>query len=152
MKKLSSDAERFNRITQFLGRISQKRHLNMVTYILTWLLAKLTILSRKGQPKNSVEDITKEWLRMFPDGICSIEKFEDKSGYGLVHADCSLVGTGNVSACYKMMNYDREMIKKLGGTLTVIESRANPAVKDFCKVIIRASNDRRVDLIPAHQI
>ncbi len=152
MQKLSSDAKRFNRITQFLGRISQKRHLNIVTYILTWLLAKLTILSRKGQPKHSVEGITKEWLRMFPQGICSIEKFEDKTGYGLVHADCSLVGTGNVDACYKMMNYDREMIKMLGGTLTVIESRANPEVNHCCKVAIRASSDRRADLIPAHQI
>jgi len=152
MQELSRDAKRFNRITQFLGRISQKNYLNLLTYTLTWLLAKLTILSRKGKSKSSVEGMTNEWLRMFPEGICSIEKVEDGTGYGLVHADCSLVGTGDVNACYKMMNYDREMIEKIGGTLTVLESRANPAITQCCKVAIRPLNDQRTDLIPAHQI
>ncbi len=150
MRELSKDAKRFNRITQFLGRLAQRPHHGVTTWLLTTLLAKLTLLSKKGSKQGTPEAITEEWLRMFPRGICSLDRIEDGTGYGLVHADCSLVGTGNVQACYKMMNYDRELIKKLGGTLTVVESRADPAVTKHCRVAIRPIGDKRTDLIPAH--
>lgn len=152
MAGISRAAKRFNRITRFLGRLATRSYLSWLTQALTTALAKITVASKKGRKKETVEEITEEWLRMFPKEICSIEKIEDDTGFGQVHADCLLVGTGDVKACYKMMNYDRKMVSAFGGELTVIESRANPNVKGCCKVAIRKINDYRKDLIPAHQI
>ncbi len=150
MTELSKDAKRFNNVTRMLGRMAQQDYLDPILKLLTVSLAKVTFKSRKGRKRESVEGLTKEWLRMFPREICSIEKIEDDTGYGLVHADCSLVGTGNVKACYKLMEYDRAMVEAMGGTFVVLESRANPAIKRRCKVAIRKRSDSRKDLIPAH--
>ena len=152
MKKQSRAAQRFNRVTQYLGRIARKPWLDPVTNMMTRSLAHLTLATKRGQAQVTVEGITREWLRMFPPEICSIEKVEEETGYGLVHADCSLVGTGDVQACYKLMEYDRALVKKMGGKLLVIESRANPLVKGSCRVAIRKVDDARNDLIPAHLI
>jgi len=152
MIEQSKDAKRFDGILKFVGPIARKPSLAIITKTLMVSLAKLTIVSRKANKKESIQALTKEWLRMFPRETCSIEKVEDETGYGLVHANCPLVGTGDVAACYKMMEYDRALMRKIGGKLTVIESRANPNVKGACKIAIRKLDDKRNDLIPAHLI
>lgn len=152
MVEQSKDAKRFNGVLKLVGPIARKPALAVVTKMLMLGLAKLTIASKKAKKRESTQDLTEEWLRMFPRETCSIEKVEDETGYGLVHAKCPLVGTGDVAACYKMMEYDRALMRKIGGELTVIESRANPNVKGACRVAIRKLNDRRDDLIPAHLI
>lgn len=152
MVEQSKDAKRFDRVLKLVGPIARKPSLAIITKTVMVGLAKLTIASRKAKRKESTQDLTKEWLRMFPRETCSIEKVEDETGYGLVHANCPLVGTGDVSACYKMMEYDRALMRKIGGELTVIESRANPNVKGACKIAIRKLDDKRNNLIPAHLI
>jgi len=152
MVEQSKDAKRFNGVLKLVGPIARKPALAFVTKTLMLGLAKLTIASKKARKRESTQDLTEEWLRMFPRETCSIEKVEGETGYGLVHANCPLVGTGDVAACYKMMEYDRALMRKIGGELTVIESRANPKVKGACRVAIRKLNDRRDDLIPAHLI
>jgi len=148
----SKEARRFDGVLKFVGPIARQPVLAPVTKMLMFALAKLTIASRKAEEKASVQDLTKEWLRMFPRETCSIEKIEGDTGYGLVHANCPLIGTGDVAACYKMMEYDRVLMKKIGGQLTVIESRANSEHTNACRVAIRKNDDNRTDLIPAHII
>lgn len=148
----SKEAKRFDGVLKFVGPIARNPALALVTKMLMFTLAKLTIASRKAQAKASIQDLTKEWLRMFPQEICSIDKIEGDTGYGLVHANCPLVGTGDVAACYKMMEYDRVLMKKIGGQLTVIESRANSEHANACRVAIRKMDDNLADLIPAHII
>ena len=148
--KLSGAAKRFNLITQFIGKLARRSSLDIFTSMLTKSLAKGTVILYRGKPRTSVEEITHEWRRMFPKEICSVEKVEGDTGYGLVHADCSLVGTGDVKACYKMMEYDRAIIERLGGQLVVLESRANPKVQGRCRVAIRKKGVSTEDLIPAH--
>jgi len=152
MVEQSKDAKRFDGVLKLVAPIARKPALAFITKTLMVGLAKLTIASRKAKRRESTQELTKEWLRMFPRETCSIDKVENETGYGLVHANCPLVGTGDVAACYKMMEYDRALMRKIGGELTVIESRANPNVKGACRVAIRKLDDKRDDLIPSHLI
>ena len=43
-----------------------------------------------------------------------------------------------------------DSLKKIGGMLIVLESRADPKTKDCCQVAIRKHNDFRNDLMPVH--
>ena len=141
---------RFENILKLTGPIARNTRLNLVTKYWMRALAKLTLLTNTGRQKNTVGDIADEWLRMFPKEINTLGKVRDNTAYAQVHANCPLVGSGDTHACFRMMEYDRALLKKIGGELTVIASRANPRVSGPCQVAIRKQGDKRADLIPAH--
>ncbi|MEL6250907.1 MAG: hypothetical protein AAFR87_02750 [Bacteroidota bacterium] len=57
---------------------------------------------------------------------------------------------GNVETCYKLMNYDRKLMKKSGGELIVLESQSNSG-KNFYRLAIRPQGIDTQDLIPTHK-
>lgn len=140
----------YKRINGFTGPLSRTRH-HWRTKAIARILAHYTWLKNKGRPNATVEGIAEEWRRMFGlNRFWKIEKIENDTAICEIHFECSLEKTGDVQACHRLMEYDRALLDKIGGTLVVLESRADPKVKGCCKVAIRKRDDERTDLIPAH--
>ena len=140
----------YKRVNRFTGPLSRTRH-HWRTEVIARILAQYTWRKNNGKPKNAVADIAEEWRRMF--GLNQYWKIKQIAGdtvYAEIHFECALEKTGDVNACYRLMEYDRALLKKIGGQLVVLESRADPAVRGGCKVAIRKLDDQRKDLIPAH--
>lgn len=140
----------YRRINGFTGPLAHTRH-HWRTRWIAGLLARFTWWRNKGRPQHSVAGAAAEWRRMFGlDQFWKVVKIEDDTAFAEIHFPCSLEGSGDVGACHRLMEYDRALLRKIGGELTVLESRADPAVRGCCKVAIRLKGDARDDLMPAH--
>ncbi len=88
---------------------------------------------------------------MFPSKETNyIKSIEHASAYAEVRIQCPLRGTGDATACYRLMEYDRAMLEKIGGQLVVLRSQAEPGV-EVCEVALRLQGANTDDLIPAHK-
>jgi hypothetical protein len=114
-------------------------------------LGRLT-LSIKGYTKaDKPESIAIGWQKLFPGTSKDfpITQIDNKTAYAEIHVNCPLRGTGDAKACYHLMEYDRFMVKKIGGEFVVLESQAVTG-KTFCRVAIRKKGDSTEDLVPAY--
>lgn len=113
-------------------------------------LAQWTWWNHRGQPQQGVGAIAAEWRRLFGlPAFWRILRVEDETAHCEIHFPCALEGSGDVAACHRLMEYDRALVKKIGGQLVVLESRADPRVTGCCKVAIRRTGDALGDLVPA---
>ena len=78
-----------------------------------------------------------------------LTKIEGDTAYAEVHSECALRGSGDVGACFRMMEYDREIMRKVGGELVILESQASPG-RTFCTVAMRRKGASMADFTPAH--
>lgn len=153
MRKKLSSLSTFVNILRILAFFSQKRIFNKFTFWITEKNAKLNIRLNKPKPVNNVSDLAKTWKKLMPkDGqnLFKITKVSENTAYAEIHLHCPLRGTGNVEACYKLMNYDRTLMEKVGGELVVLESQSNSG-KNFCSLAIRKKGQNMNDLIPAYK-
>jgi hypothetical protein len=110
----------------------------------------VTLKMRKAQAQSTVEDVGNEWQRMFPSRKdVPITGVENDTVYAEIHMPCPHRGTGNVEGCYRMMEYDRKMLERIGGQLVVLRSQAEPGV-EVCQLAIRKVDVPVDDLVPAH--
>ncbi|MEM9461892.1 MAG: hypothetical protein AAGF11_47475 [Myxococcota bacterium] len=131
-----------------LARSSRHR----VTRWLTRSLAVFTLAVRGGRRKNDVRAVGNEWQRMFPSGkMVPIVGIDDTTVRAEIHTKCPLRGTGDTAACYRMMEYDRRLLERIGGQLVVLRSQAEPG-RTHCEVAIRVAGAPVADLIPAHRL
>lgn len=116
-------------------------------------LALFTWMRNGGQRQQETLAIAEEWRRLFglPE-FWSIAQLEQDTAYCEIRFPCSLEGSGDVAACQRLMEYDRALLRRIGGQMVVLQSRADPTVRGACKVAIRRLEDRRDDLIPARQL
>jgi hypothetical protein len=100
---------------------------------------------------HDIEGVGKEWKRMFPlEQMQKITTVDEDTVYAETHTWCPLRGTGDVQACYRMMEFDRCMLETIGGQFVVLRSQAEPGVK-VCEIAIRESGKSTKDLIHAHE-
>ena len=66
MQKRLLSLRTFQKILNIGGYFARKPYFNLVTRTMMRLLADLTIKLKAGQKKEALEDIGKEWQRMFP--------------------------------------------------------------------------------------
>jgi len=153
MKKLLEKLIVFRITLRFLAFFSRRKVFDGFTLWATSKTARLNLLLNKaGKGKNTME-LAKIWQKLMPpDGkeYFKIKEVDEQTAYTEIHLHCPLRGTGNVEACYKLMNYDRKLMKKSGGELIVVESQSNSG-KDYCRLAIRAQGKDTSDLIPAHK-
>lgn len=149
---MSTDAKKialYRRVNGFTGPLARTRW-HWRTRWMARLLAQWTWWKNDGRSRQGASAIAKEWQRLF--GLPQYWHIEGLSK-GTVHCEilfpCSLEGSGDVAACHRLMEYDRALVKKIGGQLVVLQSRADPQVTSGCKVAIRSLDDTRNDLIPA---
>ena len=129
---------------------SSRPWLNFVTRPFMRGLGAVTMRMRRAQPQTTVEEIGREWQRMFPSrtGV-PITRVENDTVYAEIHIACPHRGTGNVEGCYRMMEYDRKMLEGIGGQFVVLRSQAEPGV-EVCRVAMRKADLSVDDLMPAH--
>lgn len=141
----------YKRVNGFTGPLSRTRH-HWRTKVFANALALYTWISKKGQPKSTVGDISEEWRRMFGlNRFWKIKSIDNDTAYCEIHFECALEKTGDLQACHRLMEYDRALLGKIGGQLIVLKSRADPQVTGCCTVAIRKRGDTRTDLIAAHR-
>lgn len=141
----------YKRVNGFTGPLSRTRK-HWRTKVIAKILAQYTWLKNRGQRQATVGDMAEEWRRMFGlNRFWKIEKVENDTAYCEIHFACSLEKTGDLQACHRLMEYDRALLRHMGGQLVVLESRADPSVTGGCKIAIRKHDDPRVDLVAAHQ-
>lgn len=153
MKKILEKQSVFSTTLRFLAFISQRKIFNGLTYWLTSQSARLNILLNKPKVAEEVNELAQTWQDLMPPNgkkYFPIKEIDGETAYTEIHLRCPLRGTGNVEACYKLMNYDRKLMEKTGGQLIVLESQSNSG-KNYCRLAIRKKGADVEDLIPAHQ-
>ena len=114
------------------------------------IFGSITMLLMRARPQTDLEHVGLEWQRMFPSSKdVPITGLDNDTVSAEIHINCPHRGTGNVEGCYRMMEYDRKMLEKIGGQLVVLRSQAEPGVK-VCQLAIRKKGVSMADLIPAH--
>ncbi len=114
------------------------------------ILARITIFAKNIKHADNLSDLGRQWQRGFPSAKqVPIKEINDSTVFAEIHTPCPLRGTGDVQACYRMMQYDREIVNKAGGQFVVLESQATLG-NTHCAVAIRKKRDDVSDLTPAH--
>jgi len=131
--------------------IPNRLKLKRFTQFLMRLNAKLVLILKQGKRMYDIEEIGKEWKRMFPlEQMQKITHVNEDTVYAETHTWCPLRGTGYVQACYRMMEFDRCMLETIGGQFVVLRSQAEPGVT-VCEIAIRKLGKSTKDLIHAHE-
>ncbi|MEO0895653.1 MAG: hypothetical protein AAFY71_04615 [Bacteroidota bacterium] len=152
MKKLLEKQIVFSASLKVLAFLAQRKGFDKLTGWATAQAAKLNLLLNRPTSGSSVEELAHTWQELMPpDGrkYFPIKEIDEQTAYTEIHLHCPLRGTGNVEACYKLMNYDRTLMANTGGELIVLESQSNSG-KKYCKLAIRVKGADTDDLTPAH--
>ena len=152
MKKYLEKLIVFTSTLKILAFFSKRPYFDTLTKWATSQVAKLNILLNRPAKANSPEALAQAWQDLMPpDGkeYFKIVEISADTAYTEIHLHCPLRGTGDVNACYKLMNYDRKLAEQIGGQLIVLESQSNSG-KSYCKLAIRQADAEVDDLIPAH--
>lgn len=152
MKKIIEKQLVFSIMLEFLSLISKWEISNRWIKPMTTFFARVNLKLNKPVKANDVRKLAETWkMLMPPDGqdYFKISTITEDTAFVEIHLKCPLRGTGKVHTCHSFMNYDRELVKNIGGNLIVLESQSNSG-KAFCKIAIRKSEDKVDDLIPAH--
>lgn len=140
----------YKRINGFTGPLS-RTNFYLRTKIIARILAHISLFKNKARRRETVGEIAEEWCRMFGlPQFWIIDRVEDETAYCEIRFDCSLEKTGDLQACYRLMEFDRALLKKIGGKCIILESRADPRIKGSCVLAIRKYDDPRNELVPAH--
>lgn len=137
----------------FAAQVAKRDTSKGVTRLLMHTSARISLFLKHGKHQATLEEVAREWQRMFPSlDFNKLNPPKKNTVYAAVEIRCPLRGSGNVLACWRMMEYDRAMLRKIGGKLVVLESQAeqtNPP-REVCKVAIRLTEDDMSDLPHAH--
>ncbi|NRB58616.1 MAG: hypothetical protein HRU50_01590 [Winogradskyella sp.] len=153
MKKYLEKQAVFNSTLRVFAFFSKRSFFNGLTQFLTTRSAKLNLVLNKPKPVSQLNELAQSWQAMMPPDGQEYFKIKDTSedtAYTEIHLHCPLRGTGNVEACYKLMNYDRQLMNAVGGQLIVLESQSNSG-KNYCRLAIREKQKDASDLVPAHK-
>lgn len=113
-------------------------------------LARVAMKKADAKPAATLAELHREWSRSAPAmASYKLTKIEGDTAYAEVHSECALRGSGDVGACFRMMEYDREIMRKVGGELVILESQASPG-RAFCTVAMRRKGASMSDFTPAH--
>jgi hypothetical protein len=134
-----------------LAFFARRPALSGVTRFLTRALARITVRARRIGVAAGPEELGPLWQRSFPSKKqVPIERVEGRTVYAQIHTPCPLRGSGDVHACHRMMEYDREVLRRAGGQFVVLESQATPG-RTFCRVAMRLEGESVADLPQAHE-
>lgn len=114
-------------------------------------LADLVFFIRKGQHQETAADLAREWQRMFPSkAFVPIRRIDGETAYADILGTCPVTAGGDLTACHRLMEYDRRLLQQMGGQFVVLESKADPALR-VCRIAIRRQGVSTDDLTPAHR-
>jgi len=124
--------------------------LSLLNQSLSRKAARHVIISKGLKQCHELEELGQNWQKAFPSPkqvpLVNITK---DTVYAEIHTPCPLRGTGNLEACYRMMEFDREVLRAIGGTFTVLYSQAEPG-RVFCEVAMNFGSSAESSLVAAH--
>jgi len=113
---------------------------NIIGKPLMRTLGSVTLTVKKAEKKSTALESAEEWQRMFPSKkMVPLTRIENETVYAEIRSECPYRGSGNVEGCYRMMEYDRKMMEKIGTSFTIIKSQAEPGVS-HCQVAMSKSS------------
>ena len=131
--------------------LSSRPRLEALTRHVMRAFGSFTLGLTWAKPQADLEGVAKEWQRMFSSAAdVPITRISEDTAYAEIHIRCPHRGTGNVEGCYRMMEYDRKMLERIGGQLVILRSQAEPGV-EICQLALRKVGVATADLTPAHQ-
>ena len=131
--------------------LARRPALNPVTSAVMRAMARTTIRARGLRPAATAAHLGQQWQRAFPSAKqVPIRRVDGDTVFAEIHTPCPLRGTGDVHACWRMMEYDREVLRHAGGEFVVLRSQAEPG-RTHCEVAMRLKGRGTVDLVAAHQ-
>lgn len=115
-------------------------------------MARIAMKRVDTQPAEQIEGVFEQWQGTAPAlADYRLTRIEGDTAYAEIHSQCALRGSGDLAACHRMMEYDREVMGAIGGRLVVLESQASPG-RTFCTVAIRRAGASMADFTPAHRV
>ncbi len=103
------------RSVQFVLAVSawmaRQERLSAVTEAFMNALARATIRSKRIREVDTLEALGAQWQRGFPSAKqVPITAVTADTVFAEIHTPCPLRGTGDVGACYRMIQFDREVV------------------------------------------
>jgi hypothetical protein len=130
---------------------ARRPRFDAVTGALMRAMARLAIRSKGIRPARDDADLGAQWQRAFPSAKqVPVTRIEHGTVYAEIHTPCPLRGTGDVHACWRMMEFDRAVAAHAGGQFVVLRSQAEPG-RTHCEVALRRAGAPLTDLVPAHE-
>lgn len=130
---------------------ARRPRLEQVSYALGRCLARLTVRAKRIGRAREAAELGPLWQRSFPSKKqVPIESTSHGTVIAQIHTPCPLRGSGDLNACHRMMEFDREVLRRAGGQFVVLQSQAAPGVQ-FCRVAMRLEGESLDDLVPAHK-
>ena len=132
----------FERSLALLAAIAQHRFVGRLAEPLTRALAWLNVRINGHRTQASLTALGQTWMAMMPPNdqeLFRITEVTEEAAFAEIHLNCPLRGSGDGQACHALMNYDRSLMKAVGGQLEVLESQATSG-KTFCRLAIRRAN------------
>jgi len=127
----------------FLGPLARVDRFDLLSRKIARAMARLTLWANRAIPARDLSGVATEWERMFRESFPAshLTVIGEREAQGEITAPCPLgfTGSGNVRACDRAMEYDREIVRRLGGEFRVVESQATPGVRR-CRLAIRAKD------------
>ena len=132
----------FERTLALLASISRHKVLGPLVKPLTRALAWLNVRVNGHRPQKSLAAMGQTWMAMMPPNdaeLFRIKEVTEEAAFAEIHLNCPLRGTGDGQACHALMNYDRSLMKAVGGQLEVLDSQATSG-ETFCRLAIRRAD------------
>jgi len=109
-------------------------------------LASQAVQRKNLRPTTQLAELGRLWQRSFPSAQqVPIEGISGTTLIGQIHTRCPLRGSGDLQACQRMMEFDREVLRQVGGQFVVLQSQASPGVS-HCRVAMRLAGQPMDDL------
>lgn len=138
-------------VLSLLAFFARRPRLAWASNCLTRLLARTTVKAKAIGRASEVAELGSLWQRSFPSKKqVPIESVTENTVIAQIHTPCPLRGTGDVHACHRMMEFDREVLRRAGGQFVVLESQATPGVS-HCRVAMRLQGESLSGLVAAHE-
>lgn len=130
--------------------LARRPALQAVSMCWSRALAGITIRRKKIAPVRDLEALARAWQSGFPTAKqVPVERIAEDTVHARIETPCPLRGSGATVACWRMMEYDRAVVRAAGGQFVVLQSQAEPGVT-VCRVALRPAEAAADDLVPAH--
>lgn len=140
----------FNALLHALAWMARRPGLAPLSSMVGRGLASASCMAKGITRVSNVTELGLAWQRSFPSAKpVPIESVVGSTVVARIHTTCPLRGTGDVEACYRMMEFDRAVVGRAGGRFVVLSSQATPGI-DHCRVAMRMADSAMDDLVPAH--
>lgn len=124
-------------VLRALAFLARRPGLEALSNAVTRRLATATVKAKGIGRAGTVAELGPLWQRSFPaKKQVPIESVSSDTVFAQIHTPCPLRGSGDVQACHRMMEFDREVLRRAGGQFVVLQSQAEPGVP-YCRVAMR---------------